>query len=224
MSAFYSTENFMNLNRRVFSTALVGTGLGALTLSAAAQTPAPTEGAQYSRLQPAVPIQSGGKVEVLEFFSYACPHCSAFEPTLEAWVKTLPADVSFRRIPVSFLANAEGFQRLYFTLETLGKVDAIHRKVFAAVHVDRVRLDKPADMAELAARNGIDSAKFLDVYNSFSVANSVTKAKRLVSEYRLESVPALAVQGKYMTSPSQAGSAENTLATANYLIAQSRKG
>jgi len=214
----------MNLNRRVFSTALVSSGLGTLTLSAMAQTPAPTEGAQYSRLQPAVPIQSGTKVEVLEFFSYACPHCSAFEPTLEAWVKTLPADVTFRRVPVSFLTNAEGFQRLYYTLETLGKLDAVHRKVFTAVHVDRLRLDKPADMAELAAKNGIESAKFLDVYNSFSVANSVTKAKKLVSEYKLESVPALAVQGKYMTSPSQAGNAENALTTANYLIAQARKG
>ena len=214
----------MNLNRRVFSTAVVSTGLGVLTLSAAAQTPAPTEGVQYTRVQPALPTQSGTKIEVLEFFSYACPHCSAFEPTLEAWVKTLPADVSFRRVPVPFLMNAEGFQRLYYTLETLGKLDALHRKVFTAVHVDRVRLDKPADMAELAAKNGIDSAKFLDVYNSFSVANSVTKAKRLVGEYKLESVPALAVHGKYMTSPSQAGSAENTLTTANYLIAQARKG
>jgi len=214
----------MNLNRRVFSTALVSTGLGASILPAVAQTPAPTEGVQYSRLQPPVPVQSGTRIEVLEFFSYACPHCSAFEPTLEAWVKTLPADVSFRRVPVPFLTNAEGFQRLYYTLETLGKLDAVHRKVFTAIHVDRVRLDKPADMAELAAKNGIDSAKFLDVYNSFSVANSATKAKRLVGEYKLESVPGLAVHGKYLTSPSQAGSSENTLATANYLIAQLRKG
>ncbi len=217
----------MILNRRDFSAVLAGGGLTALALGAAgpAAAQAPAEGAQYTRLKPAVASQAAaGKIEVLEFFSYACPHCSAFEPTLEAWAKNLPADVAFHRVPVPFLFNAEGFQRLYFTLETLGKVEPVQMKVFSAVHVDRQRLDKPADMAALAAKSGIDSAKFLDVYNSFSVANSVNKAKKLSTDYKIEAVPTLAVAGRYLTSPSQAGSPEGALSTADYLIGQARRG
>ncbi len=213
----------MNPTRRHFTAALAGTGIAALGLPAFAQ--APTEGAQYTRVNPAVTPQApAGKIEVIEFFSYACPHCSAFEPTLEAWVKTLPPDVAFHRVPAPFLFNAEGFQRTYYTLETLGKVDVMQMKVFSAVHVDRQRLDKPADVAALAAKNGIDSAKFLDVYNSFSVANSVNKAKRLAEDYKIDGVPTLAISGRFLTSPSQAGSAEGALSTANFLIAQARKG
>ena len=212
----------MNLTRRDFTHALAGTGLAAIGLPAFAQAPA--EGAQYTRVQPAVAPQTpAGKIEVIEFFSYACPHCSAFEPVLEAWTKTLPPDVAFHRVPAPFLFNAEGFQRTYYALETLGKVDAMQMKIFQAVHVDRQRLDKPADVAALCAKNGVDSAKFLDIYNSFSVANSVNKAKKLCEDYRIDGVPTLAVQGRFLTSPSQAGSAEAALSTA-HLIAQARKG
>lgn len=216
----------MNLNRRDFSAVLAAGGLSALTLGAAgpAAAQAPAEGAQYTRLKPAVPSQAAGKIEVLEFFSYACPHCSAFEPILETWAKNLPADVAFHRVPVPFLFNAEGFQRLYYTLETLGKVEPVQMKVFSAVHVDRQRLDKPADMAALAAKSGIDGAKFLDVYNSFSVANSVNKAKKLSTDYGIEAVPTLAVAGRYLTSPSQAGSPQGALAAVDYLIGQARRG
>lgn len=213
----------MNLTRRDFSAALASTALGAFTVRAAAQAPA--EGAQYARLKPAVsPQTAAGKIEVIEFFSYACPHCAAFEPALEAWARTLPADVAFHRVPAHFLFNAEGFQRTYFTLETLGKVDTLQQKIFNAVHVDRQRLDKPADVAALAAKNGVDSAKFLDVYNSFSVANSVNKAKKLAEDYHLDQVPVLAVQGRYTTSPGQAGSPEAALSVVNYLIGQARRG
>ena len=213
----------MNLTRRDFTAAAAGTGLAALGLPAFAQKP--TEGAQYSRVSPAVAPQAPpGKIEVIEFFSYACPHCSAFEPALETWVKTLPPDVAFHRVPAPFLFNAEGFQRTYYTLETLGAVDQMQMKIFTAVHVDRQRLDKPADVAALAAKNGLDANKFLDVYNSFSVANSVNKAKRLSTDYKIDGVPTLAVNGRYLTSPSQAGSAEAALSTASFLIAQSRKG
>jgi thiol:disulfide interchange protein DsbA len=218
----------MNLNRRHFSgsvaATLVGGALGGLSLTARAQTGAPVEGQQFTRLQPPVPTQSGSKIEVIEFFSYACPHCFEFEPTLEAWQKTLPADVMFRRIPVPFLFNAEGFQRLYYTLETLGKLNEMQLKVFNAVHVEHNRLDKPADMAALAAKSGIDSAKFLDVYNSFSVATSVQKAKKTFADYKVDSVPTLAVQGRFTTSPAQAGGSQGALMTVSYLIAQARKG
>ena len=216
------------MNRRDFSAQVIIAGLGVAALSAthraSAQGATPAEGTQFTRVEPAVPLQTAGKIEVLEFFSYGCPHCSVFEPTLDAWAKKLPADVAFQRVPVPFLANAENFQRTYYALQTMGQLDAVQRKMFAAVHVERARLDKPADIAALMAKNGIDAAKFLDVFNSFSVANSVSKAKKLTAAFRIDGVPTLAVQGRYLTSPSQAGGSEGALAVTDYLIQRVRKG
>jgi len=216
------------VNRRDFSAQVVIASLGATALSIPLRAPAqganPAEGTQYTRVEPPVPPQTPGKIEVLEFFSYGCPHCSVFEPTLDACAKKLPADVAFQRVPVPFLANAENFQRTYYALQTMGQLDAVQRKMFAAVHVERTRLDKPADIAALMAKNGIDAAKFLDVFNSFSVANSVSKAKKLTAAFRIDGVPTLAVQGRYLTSPSQAGGSEGALAVTDYLIQRVRKG
>jgi len=215
------------MNRREFSTRLIGAGAGTLALTIAAPAwsqGAPAEGTQFTRIDPPVPTQAPGKVDVLEFFSYACPHCNAFEPSLDAWAKKLPADVAFRRVPVPFLMNAELFQRTYFALESLGMVDAMQRKIFAAVHVDRLRLDSANDVAALVAKNGGDSAKFLDAMKSFGVANGVTRAKKMTADYKIDSVPSIAVQGRFVTSPAQAGSPEKALQVADFLIQRSRKG
>ena len=215
------------MNRREFSTRLIGAGTGTLALSLAVPAwsqGAPAEGTQFTKIDPPVPSQAQGKVEVLEFFSYACPHCNAFEPTLEAWVKKLPADVVFRRVPVPFLMNAETFQRTYYALESLGLVDTMQRKIFAAVHVDRLRLDSANDVAALVAKNGGDSAKFLDAMKSFGVANGVTRAKKMTADYKIDSVPSIAVQGRFITSPSLAGSPEKALQVTDFLIQRARKG
>ena len=217
----------MNVNRRDFSASLIGTGIGAVAISlagaASAQGAVPAEGVQFARVEPPVAPIAPGKIEVLEFFSYACPHCNTFEPTVEAWARNLPPDVAFHRVPVTFLMNAENFMRTYYALETMGLVGTMQRKVFAAVHVERLRLDKPAEIAALMAKNGIDSAKFLDVFNSFSVATSLTRAKKLVAAYKLDGVPALSVQGRYATSPGQAGGAEQAMAVVDFLIQRARK-
>ena len=216
------------MNRREFSASLLGTGVGAASLSwaaaASAQGATPVEGTQYTRIDPPVAPMTPGKIEVLEFFSYACPHCNSFEPAIEPWSKKLPADVAFHRVPVPFLYNYDNFMRLYYALETMGQVSAMQPKVFAAVHVERLRLDKPADIAALMAKNGIDSAKFLDIFNSFSVATSIARAKKLVTEYKIDGVPTLTVQGRYATSPGQAGGHEQALAVVDYLIQRVRKG
>ncbi|MEQ1686324.1 MAG: thiol:disulfide interchange protein DsbA/DsbL [Burkholderiaceae bacterium] len=217
------------MNRRDFSATLASTGLGAFGLSitgtaAVAQGAEPKEGTEFTRVNPPVAPAAGTKIEVLEFFSYACPHCSAFEPTLEAWAKNLPADAVLKRVPVPFLMNAENFQRTYFALETLGLVATMQRKVFTAVHVDRLRLDKPADIAALVAKNGGDEKKFLDAFNSFSVATNVGRAKKLMADYKIDGVPALGIHGRFITSPSMAGSSERALAVADVLIQRARKG
>jgi thiol:disulfide interchange protein DsbA len=220
-----ATTRTLNVNRRDFSAALFATSFGAsaLPLTASAQSGAPTEGKQFSKVEPPVPLLAPGKIEVLEFFSYACPHCNAFEPTIEAWAKKLPADVAFHRVPAPFLMNAENFMRTYYALETMGQVESMQRKVFAAVHVDRLHLDKPADIAALMGKNGVDSAKFLDVFNSFSVATSVSRAKKLAAAYKLDSVPMLMVNGHFSTSPSQTGGADQTMAVVDFLIQRARK-
>ncbi|HWH82602.1 MAG TPA: thiol:disulfide interchange protein DsbA/DsbL [Burkholderiaceae bacterium] len=214
------------MNRRDFSARLAGTSLGALGTSILAVPTfaqgVPVEGKHYVKIDPPVPPTQPGKVEVIEFFSYACPHCNAFEPTIAAWSKKLPPDVAFHRVPVPFLMNAENLMRTYYALETMGQVELMQAKVFAAIHVERNYLEKPADIAALMAKNGIDAAKFSSVFNSFSVASSVTRAKKLTAQYRVDSVPTLAVQGRWSTSPAQAGGLEQATAAADYLIQRSR--
>jgi thiol:disulfide interchange protein DsbA len=218
----------MNIERRQFSAALVGTGLGAAGLGlmgpAAAQG-GPVEGTHYVKLSQPVPTPGGGKVEVIEFFWYGCPHCNAFEPTLDAWAKRLPADVAFRRVPVAFRDEPFGaHQRIYYALEAMGQLEAVHRKVFYAIHNERARLDKPADIAAFMKKNGLDDAKFLDVYNSFSVQTKCRQAKQLSEAYKIDGVPAIGVQGRYYTSVGLAGSPDRALAVTDFLIQQARKG
>lgn len=181
------------------------------------------EGKDYVRVANPVPVPPG-KVEVVEFFGYWCPHCNAFEPALDAWVRKLPAaQVSFRRIPVAFQGWHESYQRLYYALEMLGLLDGLHRKVFAAIHVEHKRFDKDADVLAFASANGADGAKIVDAMKSFSMATKVRQAGQLASAFHIDGVPTLGIQGRWMTAPSMAGSAERALAVADALILQSRK-
>ena len=213
-----------NIHRREFSTALLGASALAVGLPAAAQG-GPVEGTHYVRLgQPLAVTAPAGKVEVVEFFWYGCPHCNVFEPMLEAWAKKLPADVSFRRVPVAFRDEPFGtHQRIYYALETLNQVEAMHRKVFYAIHNDRQKLDKPADIAAFMTKNGLDGAKFVEVMNSFGVQTKARQAKQLAEAYKIDGVPALGVQGRFYTSGSLAGSPEQSLRVTDFLIERSRK-
>jgi thiol:disulfide interchange protein DsbA len=214
-----------NMHRRDFSAALVGAGALVIGLPAAAQG-APVEGTHYVRLgQPLAVTAPAGKVEVVEFFWYGCPHCNAFEPMLEAWVKKLPDHVSFRRVPVAFRDEPFGtHQRIYYALEAMGQLDAMHRKVFYAIHNDRQKLDKPADIAAFMGKNGVDGAKFVEVLNSFGVQTKARQAKQLAEAYKIDGVPAIGVQGRFYTSGSLAGSPEQSLRVTDFLIERSRKG
>ena len=209
------------MNRRDFALKTSLLALSGAALPALAQGGL-VEGNDYKRVAQPVPV-AGDKVEVVEFFGYWCPHCHAFEPALDAWVKKLPASVNFKRMPVAFNAAQEPAQRLYFAIEALGLVDSLHRKVFATMHVDHKRLDKDAEISEFASKNGVDPAKLLDAMKSFSVATKVRQARQLSEAYRIEGVPTLGIHGRFMTSPSIAGSQERALAVADALIVQARK-
>lgn len=204
----------MNMNRRQLSTALLLAGVAGASpfAPAAAQGSGPVEGKDYTKVDTPQPTSvPAGKVEVLEFFSYACPHCSSFEPTLEGWEKQLPPEASFRRVPVPFLMNADNFMHTYYALETIGAVQPAQLKIFRAIHIERQRLDSAENIAAFLGKNGVDAAKFLAAFRSFSVATSVSRAKKMVADYKVDSVPTLVVAGRWMTSPSLAGSQERSL-------------
>jgi thiol:disulfide interchange protein DsbA len=212
------------MKRRDFSTQLAGVGLGlALTGSARAQG-APVEGQQYQRLNTPVPtsLPPQKKVEVIEFFSYACPHCFAFEPVLEPWVKQLAADVYFHPVPVGFIGPQ--YQKMFYALEEIGQREAMHRKIFNAIHVQRARLNTEAEIAAFLVSNGVDGAKFGDAMKSFSVNNKVTRGASLSSAYRVNSVPMLGVQGRYTAEGAVEGSHERALPVLDYLIQRARQG
>ena len=211
------------MNRREFAQTLgAGLVLASPTTALWAQGPL-QEGRDYKRVESPVAVPDG-KVDVVEFFGYWCPHCNAFEPTLDAWVRKLPtAQVNFRRIPVVFNAAHDVYQRLYFALESLGLVDSLHRKVFAAVHVEHKNFTKDADVAAWVTANGADGAKVVDAMKSFSVASKARQARALAEAFKIDGVPTLGIQGRYMTSPSIAGGPERALAVTDALIAQHKK-
>ena len=211
------------MNRRDFSIHLAGGGLGLALAGSALAQGGPVEGKDYVKLSQ--PLPSGapaGKVDMIEFFWYGCPHCNVFEPALAAWSRKLPADVAFRRVPVAFTAIHETHARIFYALETIGKVDAMHRKVFAAIHVQNQRLDKEADIVAFMVANGIDGAKFTEAFKSFSTQTKVKQGKSLSEAYKIDGVPALGVHGRFYTSGSLAGTNEKALAVADYLIQRSR--
>ena len=164
-----------------------------------------------------------GKIEVIEFFSYGCPHCYALEPTLEGWAKRLPADVAFKRVPVGFNALYENYQKIYYALEAMGQVEHMHRKVFDAIHQQRQRLDKDADIAAFMTANGVDGAKFIEMYKSFGVQTKARQAAAAEPGLQDRRRAGDGVQGRYVTSGSQAGSNERALAVTDALVQSVRK-
>ncbi len=209
------------MNRREWALGATSVALSGLALPSWAQGGL-VEGKDFNRVASPVAVPEG-KVEVVEFFGYWCPHCHVFEPALDAWAKKLPAHVNFRRIPVAFSPAQESYQRLYYGIEALGLVDSLHRKVFAAIHAERKRFDKDSDVLDWAKTVGADGAKIVDAMKSFSVATKLRQSKALADGYRIEGVPTLGIQGRFMTSPSIAGTPERALAVADQLIAQVKK-
>ena len=216
------------MQRREFSfsaASLAASALGASALPTLAQAQAKAfqSGTDYLTLDKPAPTEApAGQIEVVEFFWYNCPHCNAFEPMFDAWSKKLPKDVTVRRAPVAFRADFEPQQRLYYVLESLGKVEELHKKVFIAIHVDRQPLTTAAQITAWVEKQGIPKAKFTELYNSFSISTKARKATQLQDAYALDGVPALGINGRYFTSGTQAKTLERSLQVADYLIGQSR--
>lgn len=199
----------MKLQRREFSRLAAGAALASTALmgaTAQAQAKKPVAGKDYQVLEQRASVEApAGKVEVVEFFSYMCPHCRAFEPTFSEWTKRAPKDAVIRRIPVSFLANAPVLQRLYYSLEALNLVDKLHAAVFAAVHEERRTFPDANAAADWVATKGVDRSKFLEHFNSFTVASKASKASQLTNTYKIDGVPALGVAGRFLIGGNVAG-------------------
>jgi len=181
-----------------------------------------TEGVEYKALPPQ-PTETGDKIEVLEFFWYGCPHCYTFEPYIKAWKKTKPENVEFVRVPAIFRPDWEVQARTYYALSNMGVIEDLHEKIFAAIHKDKQRLSKKQSLTDFVVKNGVDRKKFEEQYNSFSVDTMVRKAKKKQTAYKLQGVPSVAVNGKYLTSGSMSGSYANQIKILDFLIAKESK-
>ena len=173
--------------------------LAALALPAAAQPVALEEGKTYLRMATPQPVETGKKIEVIEFFSYGCPHCGELEPILQGWVKTLPADVQFRRIPVIFQDRWLPLAKIYYTLDALGEEPRLSPEVFTALHGKGLPLWQDKAFFDWAAGQGLDRKKVEDMYNSFAIAGKVNRAKAAAQTYKINEVPKFVVDGKYVT-------------------------
>ena len=214
------------MKRRDFSRQLAASSLGLAAAGLARAQGNPIEGQHYVRLNTPAGVTLSGpdkKVEVVEFFGYWCPHCHAFESTLEAWVKRLPADVQFRRIPVAFSPAQQPLQKAFYALEDMGQLPTMHRRIFAAIHQQNKRLNTEAEISEFVVAQGMDAAKFREAFTSFGVNTRINRARQLSQEYKIDGVPTLGVQGRFFTSGSLAGSNDRMVAVADFLIQRSRQ-
>ncbi|HJV53392.1 MAG TPA: thiol:disulfide interchange protein DsbA/DsbL [Noviherbaspirillum sp.] len=187
---------------RFLKHALAALSVGLVALTASATPANPQNGVDYRALSHPQQTESGKKVEVTEFFWYSCPHCFAFEPDLEAWVKKQGDNIVFKRVPVAFRESMIPEQKLYYALEAMGKAEEMQRKIFNAIHVQHLPLNNDAAITDYIAKQGIDKQKFLDLYNSFGVQSKARRAAQQQQAYEIDGVPTIAVDGRFLTSPS----------------------
>lgn len=215
------------MERRDFLTlaSSVAVGVSGVGTLAHAQAGKPRAGVDYRTLDRVAPVDTpAGKIEVIEFFWYGCPHCNAFEPVLAQWVKTLPADVAFKRVPIAFQSSFVPQQQLFYALEAMGLVEKLHAQVFAAIHRERRKLVSPAEINAWVAKQGVDANAFASQFNSFSVVTKARRAGQLMDAYGVEGVPALGVAGRFYTDGELTRTMERALQVTAFLISEVRAG
>ncbi|MGH8668118.1 MAG: thiol:disulfide interchange protein DsbA/DsbL [Burkholderiales bacterium] len=192
--------------------------LSSLLVAALLLAPSLASAQRYVELKPPQLTEAGGKIDVIEFFWYGCIHCYNLEPVLADWLKTLPDDAKFRRVPAVFNPRWEHDARIFYAFEALGLLEKLHRPFFDAIHRDRLRTDDPKALAQWLQKQGVDAQKFSDVMKSFSVHSKTQRAKMMTAGYKIDGTPAMAVDGRYTVSASDA-----MLDTVSQLIDQARK-
>jgi thiol:disulfide interchange protein DsbA len=177
----------------------------------------PVAGKDYVELSPPQPTDApAGKIAVIEFFAYSCSHCAAFAPKIDAWRKRAPANVAYFRSPVAFADAFLPHSKIYYTLEALGKVEALDKQVFDEIVVNRKPLLKPDDIADFMAARGIDRKVWLDNYNSFTVAAKTSRSAQMWRAYKIGGTPSVAIAGRYVIE----GERPEGLRVIDFLVAQ----
>jgi thiol:disulfide interchange protein DsbA len=197
----------------------------AIILAALAILPFPAlaQQFQYGELNPPQPTESKGKIEVIEFFWYGCPHCYSLEAYLEAWLKKLPPDVEFRRVPAVFNARWGHDAAIFYALEAMGLLDKLHRPLFDAIHKSSLRTDNEAALSEWLQKNGVEPKKFIDTMKSFGVQSKLRRATQQTVAYKIDGTPAMAVAGRYTVSAEQGRTQQGMLQVVDGLVAMARK-
>jgi thiol:disulfide interchange protein DsbA len=180
------------------------------------------EGKNYARIANPQPVETGRKIEVIEFFSYGCPHCAELEPHLDAWLAKLPPDVAFRRVPVMFQQRWMPLAKVYYTLDALGVESKLSPDVFKAIHGQNVALWDDNKFYDWAATKGIDRNKAKEVFTSFAVDGKMKRAMQLAQQYNIQSVPTVVVDGKFVTSSDRVGTHAQLPAAIDELVNKAR--
>lgn len=211
----------MPLTRRHFNQLLFGSfTLAVLPMATQAEL---VEGEDWRAITPPQPGDAPGKIEVLEFFSYGCPHCASLNPLIKQWETTLAEDVALRRLPVTFGRQAwANLARLFYTLQSLGELERLDQEVFTALHNRREKLYTESEIEKWLSDKGIDAQRFKDAFNSFDIQTKLGRADYLAERYQIDAVPTLAVAGRYAVLGQKAASLPDLLAIADQLIDRAR--
>lgn len=208
-------------DRRNFSLGLAAGSVVTLLPAAAFGQQRFDEGIDYRLIQPAVPTASQGKVEVLEFFWYACPHCYRLDPFVAEWKKKLPAHVEFKKVHVAF--RGDGHQKIFYTLEAMGREADLGIKVFEEIHLKKNPMASLIEASGWAKSQGLDVAKFEATWNSFAVQTQQKRANALVNSFKIDGVPMFGINGRFVTSPAMVGGSHSrALQVVDYLVARSK--
>jgi protein dithiol oxidoreductase (disulfide-forming) len=178
------------------------------------------------RLIPPQPVETGERIEVIDFFWYGCPYCNELQPALNAWEKRKPADVVLRRVPAILRDSWAAHARIYYTLELLGEVGRLHQKVYDSYHLEELSMSRPDVMEQWAVRNGIERRRWLDAYHSPEVDARIARANELSARYEVQGTPSLVVDGRYLTSSSMTPSVIGVIPVVEDLVrlARQRRG
>ena len=182
-----------------------------------------TEGVDYTLIETPVKTSNPDKIVVTELFWYGCPHCFRFEPYAEKWKKTLADDVVFEQNPSVLNASWATHARAYYALKLIGQLDLVHAQIFNAIHIKNKRLSNRESIASFVAKFGVDEKQFKDAFNSFPVETKLRKNGKKERQYGVSGVPAIIINGKYITSGSLAGSYSRMLKIMDYLIGLERQ-
>ncbi len=211
----------MNCTHQLRKALAILAGMFMLTAALAAPEPA-EEGTDYKRISKPMAVETGKKIEVVEFFWYRCPHCNQLEPAMEAWAKKLPADVVLRPVPAVFNPNWLPAAKFYYALEDMGVREKLHGEVFSAYHKEKLDLDDEAQLMAWVKKQGLDAAKFKSAYNSFSAQTRAMKGAQAARGAGITGVPAMLVDGKYLTAVSMTFTEERLFEVLDELIQRAR--